>query len=154
MLTYWTDLDRTLNVMDEFRRRLDHFFTDPDANPSARRASGLEPSPLNGFPRVSFKDHGPRIEFVVELPGLKQDELKLTLEEDRITLAGTRTCKVPEGYSVHRRERPSVQFNRSFALPCRVDAEKANAVLNSGVLRLTLEKHPESQPRQIPIAVS
>jgi HSP20 family protein len=66
-----------------------------------------------------------------------------------VTLKGERKVDVPEGLSVHRRERHAVRFAKSFELPTRVDADKVTATLKHGVLTLTLPKVAEAQPRQI-----
>jgi hypothetical protein len=62
--------------------------------------------------------------------------------------------KAPEGYSAHRQERPAVRFSRSFALPCRVNPEKATAAVKNGILTVTLEKAADAMPRQIAVKAS
>jgi len=59
--------------------------------------------------------------------------------------------RAPEGYSAHRQERPSVNFSRSFTLPCRVNADRTIGSVKDGVLTITLEKAADAMPRQIAI---
>jgi HSP20 family protein len=77
--------------------------------------------------------------------------VKLTLQQDVITLSGERKPDAPEGYYAHRQERAPVKFARSFTLPCRVDPEKAGASLKDGVMTITLAKAADAQPRHISI---
>jgi len=154
MLTYWTDLDRSLSLMDQFRRRFDRVFDELDPQ---RRPASYEPwgsTWTSGFPRASLYDVGNKLELVVEVPGIGEKDIKVTLQDDRVTLEGQRRAEVPEGHSVHRRERPDIEFNRSFTLPTRVDPNQTKAELKNGVLHLELAKHPESQPREIPISIA
>jgi HSP20 family protein len=58
---------------------------------------------------------------------------------------------LPEGYTVHRRERPPMQFSRSFTLGVKIDPDKTEAELKDGVLKLTLQRAAEAQPRQIAV---
>ncbi|HRF91211.1 MAG TPA: Hsp20 family protein, partial [Desulfobacter postgatei] len=55
------------------------------------------------------------------------------------------------GYKLHRNERSSTTFSRSFTLPDEVDAEKVDATLKDGILYLTLPKSEAAKPRQITI---
>lgn len=153
MLTYWTDLDRQLSLMDQFRRRLDRVFD--EFEPQRQQADeGWGTTWSTGFPRTSLYDAGNQLELVIEVPGIGENDLKVTLQDDRVALSGVRKAEVPEGFSVHRRERPDFEFNRSFTLPSRVDASRVKAELKDGVLRLELPKHPEAQPREIAVSVA
>ena len=82
---------------------------------------------------------------------MTEKELQISLNQDVLTLSGERKPDAVEGYTVHRKERPSVRFSRSFSLPCKVDPEKTSAVLKNGVLTLALNKAAEAQPRQIAV---
>jgi len=128
-------------MLEDFRRRMDALFDGLDRG-------GLAASTAT-WPRVNLYDAGARMVLEAELPGVSRDDLDVTVTQDSLTLSGTRKTAVPEGYSVHRRERGDVQFTRSFSLRDPVDPEKVSAVLRDGVLTLTLEKIPEAQPRKI-----
>jgi HSP20 family protein len=77
----------------------------------------------------------------VELPGVKNDDVALTLEQDTVRLEATRRSFVTE----------PVVYDRSFALPDVVDRDQVNAQLKDGVLLLKLPKRPSHQPRQITV---
>ena len=88
-----------------------------------------------------------------DLPGVREADLSVSLEQDVLTLAGQRRGDAPEGYAAYRQERAPFRFSRSFALPTKVDPEKTSAVLEHGVLTVTLEKAAEVKPRQIAVRV-
>lgn len=147
MLIRWNDwglgnVDRSLAEFDALRREMNRVFD--GASPRARTAIG--------GPRVGLFDRGSELVVRAELPGVAHSDLDITLDPSLLTLRGERTLDVPEGYAVHRRERAAMKFARSFTLPCRVDAEKAAAKLQHGVLTLVLPKVPEAQPRQIAVS--
>lgn len=148
MLTRWNDwgfrdMERTLAEFDALRREMNRVF-DQDGNGRQRRIA-------SGVPRMSLHDQGSELVLRAELPGVAQKDVDVSIDQHLLTLRGERTVHPPEGYSVHRQERGSMRFARSFTLPCRVDAEKANATLERGVLTLVLPKAPEDQPRQIAV---
>lgn len=135
---YLGDFDRTLSLLDEFRRRMDRVFDDVDTGRTT-------------WPRANLYDTGAALRLEMELPGVVDKDVQLTLNQEVLTLQGKRKADPPEGYSVHRRERAPLEFSRSFALPCKVDPEKVTATLRDGVLTVELQKVPEAQPRQITV---
>jgi HSP20 family protein len=149
MISRFDDFDRTVTAMDQLRRRMDRIFDDFDpARPRARHAERLW---SGRFPRLSFNDAGAALVLEVDLPGLGEKDVQLTIHQDVLTLSGERRRDVPEGWLVHRQERAPLKFSQSFSLPVKVDPEKSSAVLKNGVLTITLSKAVEAQPR--PIAV-
>jgi HSP20 family protein len=89
-----------------------------------------------------------------ELPGLRGEEIELTLEHDRLTLSGERRIEHPKDASVHRVERRGGSFRRAIQLPKEVDGEKVEAIYRNGVLRVRIPKSPEHQPRRITVGAS
>jgi HSP20 family protein len=113
------------------------------------------PVPAGGaWPAVDVHDTGAALRVVAEVPGIREKDLQLTVNQDVLTLSGERPVETPEGSSVHRQERPALKFSRSFALPCRIDLEKVSARLAHGVLTITLPRAADSQPRQIAVKAS
>lgn len=100
---------------------------------------------------VSFEDDGTAFVLRADVPGLTENDFEISVAGSSVTLRGERKVEVPEGHSVHRRERSAVRFAKSFELPARVDADKVTAVLKHGVLTLTLPKAADAQPRQISV---
>jgi HSP20 family protein len=139
------DLERRLAEFDALRREMNRYF---DAEP--RRRGGFAATAT--WPRIGLYDRGNDLLVRAELPGVADEDLEINLDQGVLTLKGERKLEVPEGYSVHRQERRNVSFSRSFSLPCKVDPEKTEAHLKSGVLNLVLPKAAEDQPRKITVS--
>ena len=103
-------------------------------------------------PSVDIYENKDQIVLEAELPGMKQDDFELTVENNVITLRGERQFeKKEESDNYHRVERSYGSFTRSFTLPQTVSAEGATAEYSNGVLRVTLPKREETKARRIQI---
>jgi HSP20 family protein len=90
-----------------------------------------------------------------ELPGLKREDIDLTVENTTLTIRGER--KRDEGIAderYHRVERAYGSFTRSFTLPATIDGARVRADYRDGVLTVTLPTREEARPRQIQVDVS
>jgi HSP20 family protein len=145
-------MDEMFSALNELRTTMDRVFEDPTGG---RAWSGKPLSAFGGsWPRANLIDAGPTLVLAVEVPGLSEKDIKLSLNQDVLTLAGERRSVAPEGYLAHREERPSLRFSRSFALPCAVNPDRAAASVKDGILTVTLEKAQEAMPRQISVKAS
>jgi len=149
----WNDWDEMFSTMNQLRSYMDRVFEDPAAS-RAWSPHALLPTFGGTWPRANLCDNGATLTVTAEVPGLSDKDVTLSLNQDVLTLAGERRSEVPEGYLAHRQERPTVQFSRSFALPCAVDPERASATVKDGILTVSLEKAKEAQPRQISVKAS
>ena len=103
-------------------------------------------------PSVDIYENKDQIVLEAELPGMKQEEFDLSIENNVITLRGERKFeKTDETDSYHRVERSYGAFTRSFTLPQTVSGEGATAEYNNGVLRVTLPKREETKARKIEV---
>lgn len=87
-----------------------------------------------------------------DLPDIKRDEIKVTFENNVLTIEGERkfaSDSTREHY--HRMERGYGAFRRSFTLPATVDAARVEANYQDGVLTVKLPRREESRPRQIQV---
>jgi HSP20 family protein len=90
-----------------------------------------------------------------ELPGLKREDIEVSLQDGALVICGERTAeKIEEGVEVHRQERYYGKFQRALTLPTPVAADKIKAQYKDGVLTVTLPKAEESKPKQIEISVN
>jgi HSP20 family protein len=91
----------------------------------------------------------------VELPGIKKEEISISMHEGMLTISGERKLEeeTKEG-ETYRRERFHGKFHRSLALPTPVDANKVKAAYKDGILTVTLPKAEEAKPKQIEVSVS
>lgn len=86
----------------------------------------------------------------LELPGVKQEGIDITLEKNALRITAER--KAPEGERKYwHQERTYGQLQRLFTLPETVDPDRIEAELADGVLRLNLPKKPEAQPKKIEV---
>ena len=104
------------------------------------------------FPAVDVVEEEKSFELVAELPGLKKEDIKISLENRTLTLSGERKhYGFPEGTTIIRHETQTEPFRRSFELPEEVDAGGISADLNNGILRVRLPKAEKAQAREIQI---
>ncbi|NJN05386.1 MAG: Hsp20/alpha crystallin family protein [Rhodobacteraceae bacterium] len=90
----------------------------------------------------------------VELPEVKRDDIKVTVENGVLSIAGERKFeKEEQTRKYHRVERSYGSFLRSFTLPEGTGSDKVNAEYRDGILTITLPKAEESKPRQIGVKV-
>ncbi len=90
-----------------------------------------------------------------ELPGMKQEDIQITIVENTLTLKGERRQEneVKDG-GYTRIERAYGTFQRALALPSVVDASKVRAKYKDGVLEIELPKKEEAKPKEIKVQVS
>ena len=95
------------------------------------------------------------VKIVAEIPGVNADDVKISLENNLLTLRGEKKQQAEEqSERVHRYERSYGVFERTFSLPTTVDPEKIDAQYSHGVLTVTIPKAERARPREIPVKVS
>jgi len=88
----------------------------------------------------------------VEVPDMKREDIKVTFENNVLTVEGERKASEEvKNEQYHRIERRSGAFRRSFTLPASVDGSRVQAAYQDGILKVTLPQRPEAKPRQITI---
>ncbi len=86
-----------------------------------------------------------------ELPGVVPEEIDISVEDDMLTLRGSRQPDEVEAVTYHRQERRYGSFLRTLRLPFRVDAEKVEATFKNGVLNIALPRAEADRPKKIAI---
>src|SRR5438067_857911 len=105
---------------------------------------------LTFTPSFEVKETNDSYLFKCDLPGVKEDDLDISLTGNRLTVSGKREDeKRDEGDQYYCYERSFGSFSRSFSLPDGVDADHVRADLKSGVLTIAVPKKPEVQPKRI-----
>jgi HSP20 family protein len=114
-------------------------------------SSLFQESAQNVFmPRFDVKEAGDSYVFKADLPGVKPQDVDISVTGNRLTISGKRDVEErQEGENYYALERSHGTFSRSFTLPTGTDSENVKADLNNGVLTLTLPKKPEHQARKI-----
>ena len=138
----WEPFRDAVSLSDAFNHLLRESFVRP---------SGTSGTPALALPLDVCENEN---EFVVSasLPGVKPDEVQITIHGDTITLRGeTKSVEEKKGDTWHLRERRHGSFQRSFSLATPINADRVNAKFEHGVLTLTLPKAEAAKPRQIKI---
>lgn len=103
-------------------------------------------------PSVDIFETADNLVLEAELPGMKPEDVDVSVENNTITLKGERKFeKKDEGENYHRVERSYGSFTRSFTLPRNVIGDQANAEFTNGVLRVSLPKREEEKARKIEV---
>jgi HSP20 family protein len=127
----------------------------------SRRGLGLVPwrgrewlGDLDWSPRVDIGEADGTFLIKAEIPGVKKDDVKVSVQNGVLTLQGERNDEEEsQGVHFHRVERFHGSFSRSFTLPPSVDANQVKAAFRDGVLTVTLSKRPGSEvnAQQVPV---
>lgn len=114
-----------------------------------------EARPLMGHetPPVDVIEERERIRLVAELPGMKPEDVRISLEKNVLTLRGEKKEEERQEENTYRLERTYGMFERSFRLPATIDAGNIVARFESGLLTILLPKVEAAQPRQITINI-
>ena len=89
-----------------------------------------------------------------ELPEVKKEDVKVTVQDDVLTISGERMFEKEEkGRKYHRMERAYGSFARNFTLPEDADGEKVAAEFKDGVLKVHLPKSEQAKPKSIEVKI-
>lgn len=138
------------SMEDQFGRLMENMFQDFFA-PLSAGSRWAEEGTIT--PRLDVKETEKTYEIQAEMPGVKKEDVKVSVEHDRVTIeAECRTANEQrEGENVVYSERSARKFMRSFMLPTEVDDATAQARLEDGVLHLSLPKKQGSEARRLTI---
>ena len=142
-LLNWPALDRWSNLRDE----LNSLFNLPFLANFNRQDlfSGWSPA-------LDLYQNNDNVVAVLELPGLRKEDIEISLHDGTLTIAGERKSSSSNGEKAERTERCVGSFRRSITLPAQVDANKVSATYRDGILTVTLPKVEEAKPRRIQVA--
>jgi HSP20 family protein len=104
------------------------------------------------FPKVDVIDKDTEILIRAELPGVKKEDLDISLQDDILTIkASSRNEKEEEEGEYHRREISRGEFQRTMTLPSAIVGDKAKSSFKNGVLELTIPKEKLTKRKTIKI---
>ena len=147
-LTRWNPL----RELEDFQSRILNAF-----NPaSARRGNGQESlAQAEWMPLVDIAEDDKEYLITAELPEVKKEDVKVTMENGVLIITGERKFEKEEkNKKWHRVERSYGSFARTFALPDDGDAAKVNAEFKDGILTVRVAKSEAAKPKQIEVKVS
>jgi HSP20 family protein len=144
-LTPWSAADRWGNLRDE----LNSLFELPVWSSFARTGQLF----TGWSPALDLYQSNDNVIAVVELPGMRKEDIEISLHDGTLTISGERKREnSSDGDKAERTERYIGRFRRSIALPTRVDAGKVSATYRDGILTVTLPKAEEVKPKQIQVS--
>lgn len=146
-LTRWTPTGDL--VRDRFSRLFEDAFNDM-LRPFAGEGENL--ASRSWMPPVDIRETAEGLTLHIDLPGLRKEDVNITLENNVLTVSGERRFEGDQkNDTFHRLERSYGAFTRSFTLAPTVATDKVQANFQDGVLTLSLPKAEESKPRKIAI---
>ena len=150
MLVRRTDPFRDMTVL---RRQMDDLFN--------RGFAGFLGEPDNGetmaswSPAMDVLETEDSVVLRAELPGLTEQDVEITVENNVLTLRGEKKFEHDESEGNYRRiESRYGSFYRSFSLPTSVDKERIDAKFANGVLQISLPKAEKAKPKKIAVKVN
>ena len=143
-ITRWDPFREVVTMQN----RLNSLFRDMNESDSPLTTAAFVPA-------VDIYEDDKKVLLKLEVPGIEEKDLDVSVENNTLTVKGERKFEKEEKEeNFHRIERRYGSFYRAFTLPSTVDTEHVNAKYNAGVLKLELLKKPEAQPKQIKINVA
>jgi HSP20 family protein len=139
---------RTTSEWDPFRMMREMLRWDPlrDVEGGSLWERGFTPS-------FEVTESNDAYVFRADLPGVKEEDVEISLTGNRLTISGHREQERQEqNQQYHTAERTYGSFTRSFTLPEGTDQEHVQADMKSGVLTVNVPKRPEVQPRRVAIS--
>jgi HSP20 family protein len=142
----WPTFGRLTDLRDE----IDRLFDMPLAG--LERTSRL----FSGWtPALDLYEEKDNLVVKVELPGMKREEIEVSLHEGSLSISGERKSEEKhEEADVYRTERYVGRFQRTVALPTPVASDKVKAQYRDGILTITLPKTEEAKPKRIDVNVN
>jgi HSP20 family protein len=141
----WSPLDQ----LSTLRQEINRLFENPLADFNGTEAFNT------WAPALDLYENKDNLVVTAELPGMKKEDIDISLHEDNLVIAGERKEEKQYGENeTQRAERFYGRFQRSIALPKKVDVGAIKASYKDGILTVTLPKSPEAKPRQIEVSVN
>ena len=105
------------------------------------------------IPAVDIFESENEVTVIAEMPGVIADGMEVTLEDDVLTMRGTRETKIPAGRVLLQEYEPG-NYQRRFTVAETIDQEHIKASMHNGMLRVTLPKAKPVKPRKIEVQIS
>jgi HSP20 family protein len=145
--------DPRLELLHQLEHRMGRIFSDPYN--TSFEWSGPEAATTAWQPLVDIFEEPDVIRLVAEVPGVRPEDVKITVESNLLTIRGTKHQVVEEkAEKVHRYERTYGAFERTFRLSTSIDPNKIKATYDLGVLTIALPKAETAKPHLITVEVT
>lgn len=130
---------------------MDRLFDSMTSGRSPLWAGVNDPRTRVAFPALNVYEDDANVYAEAELPGLRLEDLDVSIISNELTIKGKRQINIAEGVTPLRRERLVGEFERTIELPMDIDVERVEASLHNGVLVITLPKAKAAQARKIQV---
>ncbi len=148
MVTRWDPFGEALSLRDAMNRLFEQAVLQPSGETRTQRDGGF-------VPPLDVHESQDAYTIKVSLPGVKPDDVNIQYQQGTLTISGeAQEEQSREQGSYHLRERRSGRFSRTLHLPDMVNADKAEASFEHGVLTLRMPKAEETKPRRIAVQSS
>ena len=145
-ITRWRPFRDVVSVQDEMNRLFEDIF--------GHRPARVHSTNGDWNPSVDVTENKDSLVVKAEMPGMNKDDVKISVQDNVLTLKGEKKQEKEEKEADHHRiERSYGSFCRSFQLPTTVSTDKIKANYKDGVLSITLPKTEEVKPKEIPISI-
>lgn len=102
-------------------------------------------------PRVDITETEREVRLTADMPGVDDKNVDIDLDRNVLTIRGKCAPEAPQGFSPAYREYLTGNYERAFTLSDEIDRDRIEAIVKNGVLRLTLPKAEEAQPKRISV---
>ncbi len=130
-----------LRELENFNNRIQRFFGEYPMNFEWSHSFN---------PRVDISEDEKNIFINAEIPGVKKDEIKISLQDNILTISGEKKSETEEkkDKNFYRSERIFGSFTRSFTLPDEINPDKVEAKFEDGILKVKIEKSESKEVKE------
>ena len=114
--------------------------------------AGIRAVQRGTFPPINVGATPERVDVYLFAPGLDAKKLDLSIQQNLLSVSGSRKIEANENAEYYRRERYDGDFRRVITLPDDVDPERVDAKYRDGVLQITIQRREAARPRQITVS--
>jgi HSP20 family protein len=143
----WEPIGELNTIQNEMNRLFNTFF-------DQSQPSGGDGGHRRWIPPMDLVETADRYVLCADLPGVREDDVTVQLDDSVLTIAGHRTAQHDPEHGYHRRERAFGAFSRSLTLPDGTDPDHVEARFDHGVLEVMIPKPEQRKPRQVQIRLT
>jgi HSP20 family protein len=135
---------QTGSLFDSLQQEVDRLFED--------FSRGTGNGAMQLMPNMDVAETDKNIELTVELPGLQQGDVDISINDNMVVIRGEKKAEMErKDKNFHLVERAYGTFYRAFELPQGVDPSQITATMSNGVLKVTIPKPAQAEPRRIEV---
>ena len=114
-------------------------------------SGGIRSLPAGTFPAINVGSTDGKVTVYVMAPGIEPGSLDIILQQNVLSISGTRQIPIEPEATYYRQERYSGDFRRVVTLPDDVDPDRVDAVYRDGIVQISVQRRESAKPRQIAI---